>query len=340
MKTSALVATIGLLAMSMSAAYSRGKEDPQGGYREVTGNQVVNRHAAVKQLVLKWGPKAAAKQGVSIYRWADNMVPLFKTADIHNLNKALSAKTYTDMVLTMTGSKTVSAGKLPGGIVPQSLGSMSSDLVYTPLVSCILVDTRFAGGAFNAGTVRHFKASGPNFTAQGGSATNCGIPAGVNALAVTVQAINATAKGGFRLWPYGTPMPLATAMSYGATQNTQNNVVLATTVGDTADFSVQSTANSHLLVAVVGYFAAPVATALDCTQEVGEAVSVANGATGTAFVECPAGYALTGGGGISAAGMPIHSSFAFGSWVVQAQNSTGSAKNLSAIAECCRVPGR
>jgi hypothetical protein len=334
--TIALAIGLGLAAGSASAAQPRA----DGYQQELAARPQLSRHAAVKQLVLKWGPSASRQQGVGLYRWADNMVPLFGSADLGNLNKALSATSYTDMVMTITGSKKIQAGKLPGGVVPMNLGSLTSDLVYTPLPSCLILDTRVVGGAFVAGALRNYKASGANFTAQGGSNTNCGIPAGVRALVVTVQNINATARGYFRMWPYGTTKPLASVMSYGPTQNTQNNVVLATTVGDAADFSVQSSANSHLVVAVLGYFAAPVATQLDCTQEVGDAVSVANGATGTAGVACPAGYALTGGGGLGFAGMPIHSSFSFGGWVIQAKNTSGATKDLTAVAICCRVPGR
>lgn len=305
----------------------------------------VSRHAAVKQLVLKWGPSAARRQGVDIYRWADNMVPLFRSADLGNLNRALTAKSYTDMVVTMTGSKEIQMNKLPGGVAPMSLGSTTSDLVYTPLPSCLLLDTRVAGGIMTAGTIRHYKASGANFVSQGGSSTNCGIPAGINALVVTVQSVNATGRGYFRMWPYGTSMPAASVMSYGTTQNTQNNIVLGTTVGDTADFSVQSSAGSHLVVAVLGYFAAPVATALQCTNSASSASVTLDTTTRNRSVSspaCPAGYTRV-------ATIPNLSGDFYLVSTVTPDNGGGtgffhyagsSSASVNIASRCCRVPGR
>jgi hypothetical protein len=337
--------TIGLgLALGLLAGTVAATPPGTTGNLQAAVQPQLSRHEAVRQLVLKWGPGASYEQGVGIYRWADRMVPLFREADISNLNKALSAKSYGDMVMTLAGGKAVSAGKLANGVVAASLGSLSGDLVYTPLSSCILVDTRVTGGIMTGGTTRNYKASGPNFTAQGGSNTDCGIPAGVNALVVTVQSINATARGYFRMWPYGTSMPAASVMSYGATQNTQNNVVLATTIGSTADFSVQSAANSHLVVAVLGYFAAPVATALNCT-EVLQTVSVSSGTLGSVFATCPAGYSNAGGGsvwgGVANAG-PIYNVSRPGTNRNEAYgyNTTGAAVTLFSYSNCCRIPGR
>ena len=47
------------------------------------------------------------------------------------------------------------------------IGSLSSDLVFTPLTPCRIVDTRVAGGTIPALATRGFKAWGTSFAAQG-----------------------------------------------------------------------------------------------------------------------------------------------------------------------------
>lgn len=69
------------------------------------------------------------------------------------------------------------------------IGSLSSDLVFTPIVPCRIVDTRNAGGAVLGGTTRVFKGWGPNYTAQGGGATNCGLPQTSNIAALSVNLV-------------------------------------------------------------------------------------------------------------------------------------------------------
>ncbi len=56
------------------------------------------------------------------------------------------------------------------------LGSLSTDLVYTPVTPCRIMDTRNPGsisGILAAGTTRSFIAWGSSYAAQGGAATNC-----------------------------------------------------------------------------------------------------------------------------------------------------------------------
>jgi hypothetical protein len=302
----------------------------------------LTRKEAVYKLVMKWGPIASRDQRRSIDRWADDMTPLFGTANIANLNKALAATSYTAMVNTLTGTKAPDPALLVGGRTPALLGSMSSDLVFTPLPSCVIVNTSKpgGGGVMAAGSVRYFKASGTSFISQGGEDSNCGIPPGVHSLLVSVTSATPSTSGYFKLWPYGTTQPLAANLSYTGGQLVQNEIILATSVGLSADFSVYSSGSSHFIANVLGYFAAPTATALDCNTQSSTATSIAAGAVGQAiYPSCDAGYTLTS---ISCEtgnyNTPLSGSGP--GYGCTAKNDNGSAISLVAKSTCCRVPGR
>lgn len=345
MKTTIVLAIgLALCGTALAAGPGRAPGAMQAKGSEVAEQQL-SRKQAVYELVLKWGPEAARTQRRSIADWANTMVPLFGSADVANLNKALGAKTYTSMVNALTGTQAPSTSKLIG-ITPMSLGSTTSDLVFTPLASCVIVNTTKpgSGGTMTAGSVRHLKASGATFVTQGGEDSNCGIPSGIRALLVSVTSATPSTSGYFKLWPYGNPEPLAANMSYTGGQLIQNEIVMATSVGLAADFSVRSTGNSHLIINVLGYFAAPVATALQCTETAAATIDIAANSGGLVDApDCPAGYTMTatycyGDFGAQTKMSTMYSN-AGGSYCVY-QNGNASSITVGAKNRCCRVPGR
>jgi hypothetical protein len=348
MKTK-IVLTLGLaLSATVLAAGSNREGEP--GARQARASQSetrqLSRKQAVYELVLKWGPEAARMQTRSVHEWASSMVPLFGTADIANLNKAVSAKSYTDMVNALTGTRAPSVKKLAGGVTPMSLGSMTEDLVYTPLPSCVIVNTTKpgSGGTMTAGGARNFLASGTSFVSQGGQDSNCGIPSGVRALLVNVTSAPPSTSGYFRLWPFAAPEPLAANISYTSGQLIQNEIVLAVSTGLGADFTVRSTGNSHLIINVLGYFAAPLATALECAETAPTTIEIAAGAGGSVHAPaCPAGWGMTatycyGDFGAQTKMSTMYSTGDHGYCVYQ--NGNVSAITVGAKTRCCRVPGR
>jgi hypothetical protein len=301
------------------------------------------RHALIYKIVREWGPYVHTIYGENIGLWADRMVPTFRQADTAKLQAATRANTFEDMNNALLGQKSRFSAGIAAGTVPKSLGSTVSDLTYTSLPGCILVDTRVAGGAFAAGVNRHYKASGPNFTAQGGSNTDCGIPTTPVSLVLSVAAISPTGNGYFRAWPYSTTKPAASVISYRTGQNIQNDIILKMSQGLTQDFSVESASGSHLVVNVLGYFAAPQATALDCLTTAPTIQAVAAGTKADVIVACPAGYSVTGGISVWANtdnSGPIYSGPYQSSFEAIGHNTTGVSKQLFAYAQCCRVPGR
>lgn len=331
--TGAALASIGLAV---------GAQQANLHFNALKDGSQLTRKEAVYKLVMKWGPVASRDQNRSIAQWADDMTPLFGTANIANLNKALSAPSYTAMVNTLTGTKAPNPARLVGGQTPTLLGSMSADLVFTPLPSCVIVNTTKpgGGGVMAAGSVRYYKASGTSFVAQGGEDSNCGIPAGVHSLLVSVTSATPSTSGYFKLWPYGTTQPLAANLSYTGNQLVQNEIILATSVGLAADFSVYSSGSSHFIANVLGYFAAPEASALDCTTVSGTPASIAPGASGQAFLAaCTSGYTRTS---ISCESANYNTplSGVGPTYGCIAKNDNASAISLVAKSICCRVPGR
>ena len=154
----------------------------------------------------------------------------------------------------------------------------SNDLVFVPITPCRIVETRtlYGGtGPLAQGSVTAFDAVAPSFAAQGGSATDCGIPTGAGAIAVTIGMLNTSDVGDVRVWPVDATMPNAStgvfspsvmALNPEAGQvavNGASAIIQLCQTGCTGskEFQVRAEhASLDLTVDVTGYFhAAPVA---------------------------------------------------------------------------------
>jgi hypothetical protein len=152
----------------------------------------------------------------------------------------------------------------PLGIVPYALGDSGSDLVYTPVTPCRIIDTRLAGGPITPGTNRNFAVTGSGYAGQGGNSGSCGIPYGpATAAVINLIAVNPVASGDLRVTPYGTPIPLASIINYAALPalNIANGPVVTlcnpATTTCTADITIQADVSAtHLVADVQGYFSA------------------------------------------------------------------------------------
>jgi hypothetical protein len=97
-----------------------------------------------------------------------------------------------------------------------------------------------------------------------------------------------------------------------------------------------------LIIDVVGYYAAPVATALQCQYATGPAVSVAAGAYQTmSIVACAAGYTVVGPAFQAANNVVLADNYpSGGGWFMAVKNVGASAVTVTPAAQCCRIPGR
>ena len=110
-------------------------------------------------------------------------------------------------------------------------------------------------------------------------------------------------------------------------------------------FAMPTGLSAHVIFDVVGYHALSDATALQCTTQASAPVSIGSGASGTATSPaCTAGFTLTSGSCDSTSfTLNLTQNKASGgntTWLCAATNRVGGAANLTATANCCRVPGK
>jgi hypothetical protein len=292
-------------------------------------------------------------RGVDPVVWARSMGATFATATPSNFRAAAKMTTYEGMIATLLGQHTTDdaiINKLAQNSSAASLASLaspSSELVYTVITPCRIIDTRAAGGKILAGTTRSFEASRPggNFTDQGGSDTDCGIPADPAAVVMNVVSVHPDAQGYITLFPYGVTMPLSSTVNNVVGTDVANETVVKQTVGDLADFSIYAFTGTNVVADAVGYFSAPGAgTTVPLSTSIANGVdnTVANGATFTAIANCPANYSVTGGGDIaspSTPGLTISESYPSSSgtaWTVSGKNASGGSVVVHARAVCAR----
>jgi hypothetical protein len=222
------------------------------------------------------------------------------------------------------------------------IGSLSSDLVFTPITPCRIVDTRFApAGQVMAGSTRIFKAWAANYTTQGGSATNCNILQSndVAALALNLLVITPAGEGFIKAWPVGAVQPNASTLNYKANDVLANSATLKVSQVS-GDWNLYSVSTTHFVADVVGYYSKPVVTALECVETANTNLDiVGNGGTGNADAPaCATGYTQTATNCETTSWlMPI---VFFQSGTCSARNGDVATRTLRASRTCCRIPGR
>jgi hypothetical protein len=148
---------------------------------------------------------------------------------------------------------------------PNALGSLTSDLVFTPVTPCRIVDTRNAVGPFTGGQTRLFDIDGltaaaTTYVQQGGVATSCNLPFGtLTAAALNVTVTNTAAAGYLTAWGKGT-QPNASVLNWFAGETIANTTIVPVVPGQGTDFSIYASTGTDVVIDVVGYFAAPTAT--------------------------------------------------------------------------------
>lgn len=355
---------LSLSASSLSAA-------PAGQPRSSTGMQAGNlaltpqeRGRLAGAFVLKWGSYVQSVYGIPAKVWASRMVPNFVNADSVNFRKSLSRQTFEGALATLNGTggrisddqiidvlASSNKGRRQPAPIMRKLGDLSADLVYTPIQPCRIVDTRLtAAGPIAANTTRDFRATATaDFSSQGGSVTDCGtLSINASAVAVNLTAVLPDGAGYATVFPFGATQPLAASVNYTAGSIVNNGIISKIPNPlSTSDFTIYSFAGADYVVDVVGYFAAPTATALECTT-VSANTQVAAGANFTLNLPaCGTGFTLTGASCKSNGFREVE--WATNGLIVGSAGAEGQCKgsNVSAnqsviqvIGQCCRVPGR
>lgn len=311
------------------------------------------RGELTRQLVLKWGPYVQRIYQVPMDVWARRMVPGLVHADPANFRAALQRDTYEGAMAELAGaggSRPDEAviemlAQLADGGGTQALGDLERDLVFVPITPCRILDTRIAGGAIPADSIRSFIAiNAQEFTGQGGSPTNCGtLGLSAAAVAVNLTAVSPSAAGYATAYPYNvfdqTP-PLAASINYTAGAIVNNALIIK--IRNPLmfyDFDIYTFAQSHFVADIVGYFAPPVATALQCVNTAENSTTAAAGATfNVSAPACPTGYSPID---TQCRGNNADVSLAFiASGFCSGRNNSAGSTNVTASRTCCRVPGR
>ena len=136
-----------------------------------------NRVTVVDRIVSEWGqPLAQSSAALS----PEQLRTILSELRSDHLLAASLAGNLDGLRNVLANALSSTAPVKASRIQPEALGDAGDDLVYTPINPCRIVDTRLGGGGFLVDdTERDWKASlpGGSFTSQGGSSTDCGIPA-------------------------------------------------------------------------------------------------------------------------------------------------------------------
>jgi hypothetical protein len=211
-------------------------------------------------LMLGAGTRLGAQepQGVDKLGMAESVIAGDEAASGRAFDPSFRAKAKELLAALPLAELTSQTGE--DGLGLNSLGDSQADLVYTPVTPCRIIDTRRAGGVIAAGAARSFLVTGTDYSAQGGSATGCGVPFGpTTAAVVNFVAVNPGGAGNLRVTPFGTAMPLASIINFSAGMNLANGLVVAIcnpfSFACSSDVTIQADVSATQLVAdVQGYF--------------------------------------------------------------------------------------
>lgn len=223
----------------------------------------------------------------------------------------------------------------------KAFGDVDRDLLFVPLAPCRIVDTRVAGGLIAAGTARSFDVTATStYAGQGGTASDCGgAGSGGNyaAAVLTISVPGAAASGTLTAYALNATQPVVPTLAYALGVPESTTTTVALDQGPAADeFTIFSTANTHVVVDIVGYFRNGNQPLFECTTSPETIDSVAAGATrNTVAPACPTGYTMTGTNCESSTWqMPF---VYFSDGTCSAQNNSSGTAQLRASRRCCRT---
>lgn len=317
----------------------------------VTAPGSPDREAQLIAFVQRWSGYVQQVYRIAPAVWRERFAPQFLRADADNVAAAMARDAFDEALASLrgTGFHASRAGRFPDvGLTADALplprlDSVGRDLTYTPVTPCRIVDTRLAGGLIPSFSALAFKAmpAGGSYTAQGGSASDCGLTGQAPAAVVLNVTVVAPNIGGFAtIYPFNTARPVAASLNYTPGAIVNNSIVVAIPDPPAAsDFSIYTIAAAHYVVDIVGYFDNAIATPLACV-DTSSSVDVLHQtvAVGTPTA-CPAGYTS----------MALFCSFPSNELRLVSRGpdsctmrneSIATDYNVALSRRCCRVPGR
>lgn len=347
-----LVATVVVAALSFATPAAAQFTSQRADGAPNVGGTVDRRQPLIDAIVAKWGAFVVEAYHTDASEWAGSLAPLFASASPETLRKALSARTFTAMndALLQRDDVRVRETSLTGVASEDQvarLGDAAADLTYVPITPCRIIDTRVAGGAIAATTVRSFDVTAVgNFAFQGGESSNCGIggAGGFAAAAINFTVVSPAGAGFITAFPYLATQPTAATLNYNAGDVRGNLAIVKLDQGSSVnELSVYSFAQTHLVADIVGYFITPEPTPVECVEVSSAGTTIPAGGSGTQITTaCTAGYTITSGGcSMSTYDGRVVTTRTFDTGHFCAfRNEGGSSVDVQAHARCCRVPGR
>jgi hypothetical protein len=215
-----------------------------------------HRPTVIERIVAQWGaPLAASGAGLD----GEQLRALL--ADLR-ADQLLAAS----LAGTLDGLRDVVANALPTTplrgrpLQAKALGDSASDLVYTPINPCRIVDTRGgAGGFLGNNTARDWNTARPggSFADQGGANNDCGIPGEPAAVLANFAVTGSSQPGVLFASAFNQPPPVASTLNYAGGQTIANAVIVPTAVGLSKELHVFVSTATHVVIDVLGYFQAP-----------------------------------------------------------------------------------
>ena len=189
----------------------------------------------------------------------DSITPLERT--ILNALTPEQAEAYQDgadpSTIRLAGGDTLA------DLIGASLNGGGPELVYVSMTSCRLFGTWFQGSPgppMIADEVRTLFARGTDLSAQGGSATGCGIPTEAVAFMAQLRVMQPTAKGLIKAWPAGGVVGMSQLLDYDPASgvrrtNTASILEICTGMCAGGDFNIKTLfGGAHVQVDTVGFF--------------------------------------------------------------------------------------
>ncbi len=214
--------------------------------------------------------------------------------------------------------------------------------MFVPLTPCRVLDTRSPSPSpIMGGTTRSFNVVGVgDYSAQGGSATGCGIPGHtasgvpvVTALSMNVIAVTPSGRGNLIVYPSDVSAPTASTVNYPnfavVPLNVNNGVIVPVSQSGDSDITLKPSQTTDVAIDVTGYFTpVPVRAEFFVETFAGKTFSGPNMISGhpSNFVTSGAIGATIAGGGytVGATSVPNSVTGDFGTVAGGAENSGGS----------------
>src|SRR5437764_2955899 len=225
-----------------------------------------HRATVVERIVGEWGDKLAIS-GAGVNR--TQLQEMLFAMRVDQLLAASLAGSIEGLRDVLAHSLTATGAIKPSLLPTKALGDTTSDVVYTPVTPCRLVETRgtFAavyqgGGAFGSNEIR-------NYTIQGGNGVCLTqLPAGLNPAGIQVQVFGiptTAASGDIEILPQGSSFGSTATMVYigSIAFNTVSTNAKINLANNQIGVQVRG-GGAHVAIDVVGYFkSAGDATALN-----------------------------------------------------------------------------